>query len=107
MDHHALLAEHNGWLVVDEAFMDSTPEQSISPDLPLKNLIVLRSVGKFFGLAGIRAGFVLAEEKVLQVMREHFGPWSISAFAREVSLCRLGVANDKQEAPERSWLSAS
>ena len=85
MDHHALLAEHNGWLVVDEAFMDSTPEQSISPDLPLENLIVLRSVGKFFGLAGIRAGFVLAEEKVLQAMKEHLGPWSVSAPAREVS----------------------
>ena len=56
------LARRGGWLIVDEAFMDSTPEDSLlQNDLePCPNLIVLRSLGKFFGLAGLRLGFLIA-----------------------------------------------
>ncbi len=48
----ARLAARDGWLVVDEAFMDVTPETSLARFCPRPGLIVLRSLGKFFGLAG-------------------------------------------------------
>jgi len=74
----AQLNTHNGWLIIDEAFIDATPELSLSHLAPLKGLIILRSIGKFFGLAGIRSGFVLAEPAILNELAEHLGPWTIS-----------------------------
>jgi cobalamin biosynthesis protein CobC len=71
------LAERDGMLVVDEAFGDMDPSQSVSAD-PDPNLIVFRSFGKFFGLAGIRLGFVIAEEKLAAQFAEWLGPWAVS-----------------------------
>jgi len=79
------LAARGGWLVVDEAFMDSTPHHSLAPDCPQAGLIVLRSLGKFFGLAGARVGFVCAEADLLIRLRAQLGPWSISTAARWVA----------------------
>lgn len=88
IDVHAIkqwqlkLAEHNAYLIIDEAFMDSTPEKSILNDYANDKLIVLRSVGKFFGLAGVRCGFVIASEKILFLLKYHQGPWSVSGPTR-------------------------
>lgn len=79
---HGKLAEKGGWLIVDEAFIDATPDRSLSRDCPLEGLIVLRSVGKFFGLAGARVGFVLAAGKILCSLREEIGPWTIATPSR-------------------------
>jgi len=74
------LAQRGGWLIVDEAFMDSTPEQSLLrfnlDNLP--NLIVLRSLGKFFGLAGLRLGFLVAQPAILKQVEQLQGTWPIS-----------------------------
>lgn len=86
---HARLAARGGWLVVDEAFMDASPEHSLASVCPLPGLIVLRSLGKFFGLAGARVGFVLAEENVLQPLAELLGPWPIAAPSRHVATLAL------------------
>jgi cobalamin biosynthetic protein CobC len=83
-DWRARLASRGGWLVIDEAFMDATPEHSLLGDVGLPGLIVLRSVGKFFGLAGARVGFVFAWPALLQQLAEAIGPWSINGPAREV-----------------------
>ncbi|MBF0293815.1 MAG: threonine-phosphate decarboxylase [Magnetococcales bacterium] len=88
---HARLQENGGWLVVDEAFMDATPEASLSPLVGLPGLIVLRSLGKFFGLAGARVGFLLADAPLLEMARERLGPWSVSGPARHVA--RLALAD--------------
>jgi cobalamin biosynthetic protein CobC len=45
-------------------------------------LIVLRSFGKFFGLAGVRLGFVLAERRLLKLLAEQVGPWAVSGPTR-------------------------
>lgn len=75
---HERLAARGGWLLVDEAFMDGWSEHSLSP-LPVRpGLIVLRSIGKFFGLAGIRCGFAIAEPALLERLAEQLGPWAIS-----------------------------
>lgn len=89
----AVLQKKNGWLVVDEAFIDCVPELSLSAYAPLKGLIILRSIGKFFGLAGIRAGFVLAEADILDQLDELLGPWALSNPTRFVTACAL---QDKQ-----------
>src|SRR5574343_1241101 len=75
------LKKRGGWLIVDEAFVDATPELSLTPlagteEAP--NLIVFRSLGKFFGLAGARVGFVFAAPELLNRMSEAMGPWTIS-----------------------------
>jgi len=83
------LAERGGWLVVDESFIDVTPEYSLANQAGLPGLIVLRSLGKFFGLAGARVGFVLAEAALLQQLREWLGPWTISGPGRWVATLAL------------------
>ncbi|WP_194789439.1 threonine-phosphate decarboxylase CobD [Pseudomonas sp. UFMG81] len=79
---HARLAARGGWLLVDEAFMDNSPAHSISDCADRPGLIVLRSFGKFFGLAGVRLGFVIAEPALLQAVAEALGPWTVSGPSR-------------------------
>lgn len=99
---HALLAERGGWLVVDEAFMDVTPEHSLCPHTHRDGLIVLRSAGKFFGLAGARAGFVCAAPALLSVLRERLGPWTLSGPARYV--LQQALADISWQTDMRAWL---
>ncbi|WP_434572443.1 threonine-phosphate decarboxylase CobD [Pseudomonas sp. Z3-8] len=82
LDWHARLAQRGGWLVVDEAFMDITPHLSLAAYAHQVGLIVLRSFGKFFGLAGVRLGFVLAERRLLKLLAEQVGPWAVSGPTR-------------------------
>ncbi|MBI3570389.1 MAG: threonine-phosphate decarboxylase [Gammaproteobacteria bacterium] len=82
---HKTLAARGGWLIVDEAFMDATPEQSLAPLCPRQGLIVLRSLGKFFGLAGARAGFVCAEPLLLNRLKAQLGPWTVTTPSRWVA----------------------
>ncbi|MCB1930254.1 MAG: threonine-phosphate decarboxylase [Rhodocyclaceae bacterium] len=86
---HARLAARNGWLVVDEAFMDATPAHSLCGQGARPGLIVLRSLGKFFGLAGARVGFVVAHPALLGPLRELLGPWHLSAPARWIAAAAL------------------
>ncbi|MFB4392977.1 MULTISPECIES: threonine-phosphate decarboxylase CobD [unclassified Pseudomonas] len=81
---YARLAQRGGWLVVDEAFMDNTPDQSIVECSGQPGLIVLRSFGKFFGLAGVRLGFVMAEPGLLHALGEILGPWCVSGPTRMI-----------------------
>lgn len=90
---HETLAKKNGWLIIDEAFMDCTPENSMLTKMPRNNVIILRSIGKFFGLAGIRVGFVAAPPTILTQMDEALGPWTISGPSR---LCALQALRDQE-----------
>ncbi|MBT9532227.1 MAG: threonine-phosphate decarboxylase [Pseudomonas sp.] len=86
---HARLAARCGWLVVDEAFIDATPELSLAAYSHTPGLIVLRSFGKFYGLAGVRLGFVLANLSLLNDLNERLGPWAVSGPARWLGLACL------------------
>lgn len=70
------------WLIVDEAFADAMPWVSVAPevrdDLPL---LVLRSFGKFFGLAGLRLGFAVGPRAMIARLRERLGSWPVSSAA--------------------------
>jgi cobalamin biosynthetic protein CobC len=89
LDWHARLAERGGWLVVDEAFIDCTPELSLAAFSERPGLIVLRSFGKFFAMAGIRLGFVLAQPALLEQLAELLGPWAVSGPSRVVATALL------------------
>lgn len=82
----ARLAERGGLLVVDEAFADVAPQESLS-DVAGRHpgLLVFRSFGKFFGLAGIRLGFVLGPERILHAIGDALGPWAVSGPALAVA----------------------
>ena len=90
---HQRLQQRGGWLIVDEAFIDSTSENSLSSHPMTEGLIILRSVGKFFGLAGIRSGFILGTDKILNPLNEHLGPWAVSNPSRYITAAALA---DKQ-----------
>lgn len=107
VDAAAQLKRRGGWLVVDEAFADSAPEDSVAdlaggPDAP--NLIVLRSLGKFFGLAGARLGFVFGLPDLLTALADKLGPWAVSGPAREAG--RLALADTAWQAETRARLAA-
>jgi len=84
-----------GWLLVDEAFVDCRPELSVA-DLVAehRHLIVTRSFGKFFGLAGVRLGFVLAPSALLARLRNLMGEWPIGASA---------LAFGREAYADRAW----
>jgi cobalamin biosynthetic protein CobC len=77
-------------LIVDEAFADLRPELSLLalPEMPA-GTIVLRSLGKFFGLAGLRVGFVVAAEPDATAWRQLLGDWPISGPACEIATAAL------------------
>lgn len=88
-DWHARLYAREGWLIVDEAFIEATTQTSmIQADMP-PGLIVLRSLGKFFGLAGARVGFVFAHDELLARIQELSGPWNVSGPSRFVAQAAL------------------
>lgn len=68
------------YLVVDESFVETTPRLSLAADLP-PGLIVLRSFGKFYGLPGVRLGFLLAAPDFAARARAWFGDWRVGAEA--------------------------
>jgi len=99
------LQQVGGTLVVDEAFMDASPEQSLlhnelNQQTPTKsrgtecigddsfpdNLILLRSFGKFFGLAGLRLGFVIAAPHWLSKLTVLLGPWAVNGVAQQIAI---------------------
>ncbi len=82
---YQLLADRGGWLIIDEAFADVLPAYSFANSSHLPGVIVLRSLGKFFGLAGIRVGFALAAEGLVADMEKTLGPWSVSGPSQYVA----------------------
>ncbi len=86
---HNILSRRKGWLIIDEAFIDTTPEYSLASHPVVDGLIIFRSIGKFFGLAGIRCGFVIGVEQLLNTLNEKLGPWAISHPSRYVATAVL------------------
>lgn len=107
--------QHKGAvLIVDEAFADAIPEQSLLPDIA-DNVIVLRSLGKFFGLAGLRLGTVLgrAQSDVITHLSSLQGPWQITsptqqagmeAFSDDVWQCQMKGQLQRASQQQGQWL---
>lgn len=92
------LAKRVGLLVVDESFMDATPEMSLAPLAGECGLVALRSFGKFYGLAGVRLGFAIGATDDILRLTELAGPWNVSGAAIEIG--RIALADTR-------WASAT
>jgi cobalamin biosynthetic protein CobC len=95
LELHDALRANDGSLVIDEAFVDVDPTLSISdlagtPRAP--NLVVLRSFGKFYGLAGVRLGFAIGNASITERLRGFLGDWPISTDALAAGLAAYADA---------------
>lgn len=94
LDLATTLARKGGLLVVDEAFMDVGPrEQSLAGDVERGGIVVLKSFGKFFGLAGVRLGFALTSKPLASRLAAKLGPWAVAGPALEYGLRALADLN--------------
>jgi cobalamin biosynthetic protein CobC len=91
-------------LVVDEAFIDAEADESLAARAA-ENVVVLRSLGKFFGLAGARVGCAIGAPPLLDRLAAVLGPWSISHPARWAA--RLALADRAWQAAQRTRLQAA
>jgi cobalamin biosynthetic protein CobC len=99
LDLHERLAGRRGTLIVDEAFADFDAEsESFAPMLPTNRVVVLRSFGKAYGLAGLRLGFALASADIATSLRSALGPWPVSGPAIAIGVRALA---------DSDWLEAT
>lgn len=105
-DLHQRLHRSGGWLVVDEAFMDAAGHDGLAPLCPAAGLIVYRSLGKFFGLAGVRLGFLLAQPELCEQLAAIMPPWLVSHPARWIGAAALGDRQWQVEQQRRLVQSA-
>lgn len=93
-----LKASQASLLIVDEAFIDLLPaDASLAATLPA-HAVVLRSVGKVYGLGGLRLGFAVAPVEFASVIRKELGPWAVSGPALEIG---------RQALDDQAWLDAA
>lgn len=98
----ARLADGRRWLVVDESFVDPTPEISVA-GLALPRTLVLRSFGKFYGLPGLRLGFLVADAETAAAARARLGDWPVSAEA--LIMGRAAYADVDWARASAAWLA--
>jgi cobalamin biosynthetic protein CobC len=102
LDHwRQQLLQGNGLLIVDEAFTDCEGGNSSLQLADHKGLVVLRSLGKFFGLAGLRVGFALGDSERLQQLKLYRSLWSVSGVSQFVAACALADKTWQQQARQQ------
>ncbi|WP_313809480.1 threonine-phosphate decarboxylase [Sphingobium sp.] len=90
------LEQAGGWLIVDEAYADAVPSCSLAGAVgDRRRLILLRSFGKFFGLAGVRLGFLVGPRAIVAAARRILGEWPVSTAA---------VAFGRAAYRDRAWI---
>ncbi|MFB9268004.1 threonine-phosphate decarboxylase CobD [Bradyrhizobium erythrophlei] len=87
-----------GRLVIDESFVDATPGLSLATEAGRPGLLILRSFGKFYGLAGLRLGFALGGEADIAALSAMAGPWPVSGAA---------IAVGRRALLDRDWAKAT
>ena len=86
---HDSLRIKDGVLIVDEAFGDLAPQHTVANlagSEAAPRMLVLRSFGKFYGLAGVRLGFVIASPSIATTLRQLLGDWPVSVDALSAGL---------------------
>ena len=87
----------NRLIVIDEAFMDFVEDDekySVIKDAPLMdNLIVVRSLTKFYGFPGLRLGYLVANESIINKLLPYKEPWTVNTIAQVAGLAAI---NDKE-----------
>jgi cobalamin biosynthetic protein CobC len=93
MDVKDRLGRRDGLLVIDEAFADVDPALSLCNRTDEPGLVVLRSFGKFFGLAGLRLGFAIACAETIGRLGGLLGPWAVGGPALSIAATALADAD--------------
>ena len=79
-----------GWLIVDEAFIDYCQEQSVVSMLrEHPRMVVLRSLTKFYAMPGLRIGYLLGASKVVGHLKDLQPPWSVNSLVQGASCAVL------------------
>ena len=76
--------------IVDESFCDTMPAASLIAEAARPGVVVLKSFGKFWGLAGLRLGFAIGDPVLLARLAQALGPWPVSGPALEIGARALG-----------------
>lgn len=98
------LAAQGRLLVCDEAFADVDPATAVDGMAGADGLIVLRSFGKFYGLAGVRLGVALGAPGLIGRLSDLIGPWAVSGPA--LRCAAVALADDRWAAAMRQRLAA-
>ena len=104
-DFAAQCSKAGGWLIVDEAYCDLDPSLSLGMQSRTDNVVVLRSFGKFFGLAGLRLGFAIAPLELISRLRTVLGSWAVSGPA--IAIAAQALRDAEWQEDQRKSLCAS
>lgn len=90
-----------GMLIVDESFADPVPELSVAAQAGQDGLVVLRSFGKFYGLAGVRLGFAIGDGPTIASLSTMAGPWPVAGPTLEIGTAALADVDWAQATTQR------
>lgn len=76
--------------IIDESFCDASPDHSLIAHAARPGTVVLKSFGKFWGLAGVRLGFAIGDPALIARLKDMLGPWPVSGVALEIGARALG-----------------
>ncbi|KWV53295.1 threonine-phosphate decarboxylase [Bradyrhizobium macuxiense] len=93
-----------GRLVIDESFADAAPDLSLASEAGREGLLILRSFGKFYGLAGLRLGFAIGCERDITALAAQTGPWPVSGAA--IAIGRRALRDDAWKAATSTRLAS-
>jgi len=96
--HPTDAATSRGLNIIDESFCDVTPGESHVAQAAKSGVIILKSFGKFWGLAGARLGFAICAPDAAQTLRDTLGPWAVSGPALDIGARAL---------EDRAWADAT
>jgi cobalamin biosynthetic protein CobC len=80
---------HASLRIIDESFCDILPEASLIAQAATPRTLVLKSFGKFWGLGGLRLGFVIGDPDLVARLGQMLGPWPVSGPALAIGTCAL------------------
>lgn len=90
-DVETLLANFNGIVVVDEAYINFSRQKTFIQELTeYANLVVLQTLSKAWGLAGLRVGMAFASEEIIEVMNKVKPPYNVNEASQQLALQALG-----------------
>ena len=93
-----LLNEFDGIVVIDEAYIDFSPESSLLPELDnYENLIILQTFSKAWGMAGIRLGMAFAQPEIIKIFNKIKYPYNINILTQKKAMELLDHLQQKEE----------
>jgi len=88
-DADEIRANHRELTIIDESFCDICPDQTLIELALIPGIVILKGLGKFWGLAGLRLGFAIALPDTIMRLNDMLGPWAISGPAQFIGAMAL------------------